>query len=245
MRSDLVNGRLQAGTLAAIECCYGAELYDPAAAGGKLSLCNTYLFGGAAGFFGSSNIAYGPASGQGSADIITQRFLIHALQGVTLGQAALEARHEFIGNNSPLDVYDLKTAVQFNLLGDPSLQPVNAPAARVAIRAMALQQRLVARGRVLEASTGAAYQSDDVQPSDETRATLTRLATQAGLINPDLTSYAVRGGPLYQEGMAGQGGPITFHAISGLPPSGFQAMVAFLATEQDQQIINLEEIHAH
>ena len=115
---------LAKGTVAAMECCYGAELYDPALAAGQPGICNTYLGLGAHGYFGSSTIAYGPASGNGQADLICQFFLQHVLSGASTGEAALRARIDFIALLSVADPTDLKTIAQFNLMGDPSLHPV-------------------------------------------------------------------------------------------------------------------------
>lgn len=114
------------GTVVAAECCYGAELYDPLKTGGRLGICNTYLSKKAYGFLGSSTIAYGPAQGNGSADLICQYFLKHILAGASLGRAVLLARQEFARQAGGLDPIDLKTLVQFNLMGDPSIQPVEA-----------------------------------------------------------------------------------------------------------------------
>ena len=112
------------GTVVAAECCYGTELYDPAIALGKFSVCNTYLANGAYGFLGSSTVAYSEASVNDFADLICKYFLNHLLAGATLGEALLEARREYIAINSPLSDKDLKTLAQFTLLGDPSLRPV-------------------------------------------------------------------------------------------------------------------------
>src|SRR5262249_53758418 len=79
---------------------------------------------GAHGFFGSTNIAYGPSEGQGQADLICQYFIESVLKGASLGRATLEARQRFVAQFSHVDPSDLKTAVQFLLLGDPSLQPI-------------------------------------------------------------------------------------------------------------------------
>ena len=64
--ASYLGGRVAEGSVVAAECCYGAELYDPNLSGGQQAICNTYLAGGAYGFFGSSTIAYGPSSGWGS-----------------------------------------------------------------------------------------------------------------------------------------------------------------------------------
>jgi hypothetical protein len=121
-----LEGRISAGTVVAAECCYGAELYDPNnEAAHKLSIANTYLKNKAIAYTGSSTIAYGPSTGNGLADLITQYFIKNVINGSSTGRALLEARQKFLTNSGPhLDPYELKTLGQFYLLGDPSIQVV-------------------------------------------------------------------------------------------------------------------------
>ena len=121
-----LNG-LVAGTVASVECCYGAELFDPSLNGGQPGICNTYLALGASAFWGSSNIAYGPASGNGQADLICQFFQKHILRGSSTGEAGLKARLDYIRQLSVASPADLKTLGQFHLMGDPSIFPVQLP----------------------------------------------------------------------------------------------------------------------
>jgi hypothetical protein len=133
-----VDGKLGKGTIAAAECCYGGELYGLSPTRPVVGLCNTYLANEAYGFFASTSIAYGPAEGNGQADLICQYFLLSVLEGASLGRAALEARQRFVRTSSPPDPFDLKTLAQFNLYGDPSLTPVErTPAFVVAAHALA------------------------------------------------------------------------------------------------------------
>lgn len=123
-----VAGKIAEGTVAAVECCYGGELYDPTLLASKQpGMCNTYLAGRSYGYLGSSTIAYGPAEGNGSADLLCQYFLRRVLAGASLGRAALEARQEFALAGPDLDPFDLKTLAQFSLFGDPSIHPVAVP----------------------------------------------------------------------------------------------------------------------
>jgi Peptidase family C25 len=126
MESNDLQHKISIGTIVAAECCYGAELYNPEDEGNRnLSIANTYFKNKAIAFVGSSNIAYGPASGQGLADLITQYFIKNILAGASTGRAFLEARQRFLSVSGPdLDPYELKTLGQFYLLGDPSLHPV-------------------------------------------------------------------------------------------------------------------------
>lgn len=117
-------GKVSAGTIVAAECCYGAQLYHPGDSGGQPGIALAYLADGAAAVFGSTTIAYGPSEGNGSADLICQYFVQQVLGGASLGRAVLEARQKFAGARTHLDPFDLKTLMQFYLLGDPSAQPV-------------------------------------------------------------------------------------------------------------------------
>src|SRR5208337_1942045 len=128
--ANYVNGKISSGTLAVAECCYGGELYDPAACQtqpGQAGICNTYLANSAWGFFASTTIAYGPSDGNAQADLICQYFLQKVLAGASLGRAALEARQQFVSAASPPDPSDIKTLAQFNLYGDPSITPIETP----------------------------------------------------------------------------------------------------------------------
>ncbi len=122
-----MTGKVAEGTVMAVECCYGAELYDPAlpTAGGQMGICNTYLAGKAYAYFGSSNIAYGPATSNDQADLICQYFLRETLAGASVGRACLQARLQYVRNkNGVLTPTDLKTLGQFGLMADPSVAPV-------------------------------------------------------------------------------------------------------------------------
>ena len=121
-----IDSKISTGTIAAAECCYGAQLFDPGDVGSVKPICNTYLANGAVAFLGSSTIAYGPSSGNDQADLLTQYFMGNMIwNGASSGRALLDSRHKYILNHGPdLSPTDLKTIAQFNLLGDPSIHPV-------------------------------------------------------------------------------------------------------------------------
>lgn len=126
----LQQGTISTGTVVSAECCYGAQLYNPTYASYP-GICSTYLDRGAYGFFGSTTIAYGPPSGNSSADLICQYFLQYVRQGASLGRAVLAARQKFIGGSPAIGPHVLKTVAQFYLLGDPSIHPVSAPLSEI------------------------------------------------------------------------------------------------------------------
>jgi len=125
MRSTGLAG-LTPGTAAAFECCYGAELYDPQAAQGVMSIANRYLEKKACGVCASTTIAYGPPDSNAQADLMCRYFMLKVLSGASTGMAMLEARQEFIRTVGTLSPVDLKTLGQYVLLGDPSLQAFRA-----------------------------------------------------------------------------------------------------------------------
>lgn len=120
--------KIAEGAVMASECCYGAQLYSPWDTENQAGIAYTYLGEGAYGVFGSSTIAYGPYSGNDSADLITQMFLAQVLHGASLGRAALESWQGFAGKWSHLNPEHLKTLAQFYLLGDPSIHAVKMTA---------------------------------------------------------------------------------------------------------------------
>ncbi len=176
LAADRVEGRLARGTVASVECCYGAQLYDPEAAGTPTAgLANAYLDAGAYGFFGSTTIAYGPAAGNAYADVLCRFVLERILAGASLGRAALEARQRFAAGAAELDPVDLKTLAQFVLLGDPSIHPVAPPPAPtgaadslpVATPGSARterRRRLLVHGRRIQATQAAAVPTVAVPP---------------------------------------------------------------------------------
>ena len=101
------------GTVAAIECCYGAQLYDSVKLGIDMPICQSYLRQGAYGYFGSTTIAYGPADDNSAADLVCQYFLLSLLDGASVGRAALVARQQFVERTGQMDPIDLKTLAQF------------------------------------------------------------------------------------------------------------------------------------
>ena len=141
-----INGKITAGTVVAVECCFGGQLWDPVDADGGVPMPIAYLQDGAWGFFGSTNTAYGPSEGNGSADLICQYFLQQVLLGASQGRAALEARLKFAAGKTHLDPFDLKTLAQFYLLGDPSVQPV-APSSHALAKTAAFRKAFSATNK--------------------------------------------------------------------------------------------------
>lgn len=176
-----------AGTVAAFECCFGAELYDPQGLP-AMSIANAYLAKGAAGLVAATNIAYGPADDNGNADIICQLFIEQLLRGASLGRAMLEARLAYVRQQSVVDPYDEKTLAQFVLLGDPSRHPfvefavpgaTVSPAAKSAVHAARLQRRvrLMTAGERLSRETAYTVPAKSPQKA----AAVLRRASMAGM----------------------------------------------------------------
>jgi len=210
--ASYVDGKLAEGTVAAIECCYGAQLYDPVQTNGQAGIGNTYLGNKAYGYFGSSTIAYGPAAGNGSADLICQYFLRRVVAGASLGRAALEARQEFAGGAPELDPVDLKTRAQFSLRGDPSIHLVAvdsphtsvakpkglavakalmAQAADAAVARADRRRQLLARGLRIGAMQAFATKLAKPKLARSVTASLEKMAADAGIASPKILSFKI------------------------------------------------------
>jgi Peptidase family C25 len=201
-------GEIIEGTVAAVECCYGAELYDAITLGIDLPICQSYLKQGAYGYLGSTTIAYGPKAGNGSADLICQYFLQHVLEGASLGRATLLAQQQFVANAAQMDPIDLKTLAQFYLLGDPSIHPIEVPRADVLPKGQATgatERFFRAERRIKMTMTGqflakskptASKRAKSSQLSVQGKSALANIAKASGL-SPKLafTAFVVRGAP--------------------------------------------------
>jgi hypothetical protein len=205
LSSKTITGRIKNGTVAAVECCYGAELYDSVTLSLPLPICQHYLRQGAYGYFGSSTIAYGPAEENGAADLITQYFLLAIMEGASLGRAALLARQRFVQQTNELDPVDLKTLGQFNLFGDPSIHPATVPSATAVPKGVNLDEsrrqerrerraKLRSVGELLEQTKPtASRKAGKVRKSPTVRRALANIARAAGIgRSKQFTAYDVK-----------------------------------------------------
>ena len=185
-----------------MECCYGAELYDWIGLGLSTPICQTYMAQKAYGYFGSTTIAYGPAEGNGAADLITQYFLLEVQAGHSIGLAALKAQQRYVEQADELDPIDLKTLAQFYLLGDPSVQPVKIASvtrtptgiAAVAKRSVRAARRANTEriGELLRESTPTASHPVSTTPSANVRRQLNQIAREVGVAPAmQFTTFAV------------------------------------------------------
>jgi len=169
MDSRKLNG-VGAGSVGAFECCYGAQLYDPKGLP-AMSVANAYLRKRAAAIVASTTIAYGLEETNANADVLCQVFVEQVLRGASSGRAFLEARLEYVRQQSVADAYDEKTLAQFVLLGDPSLHPFPAsPAAggkRGGTKAAAAEHaaRLQRRVRLMKAGAQLSHETAYTVPS--------------------------------------------------------------------------------
>ena len=204
-----IDGKIKEGTVASVECCYGAQLYDPApVADQQIGIANTYMANRASGFFGSTTIAYGPADGNGAADLLCQYFLQRVLGGASLGRAALEARQQFAQGTASLDPVDLKTLAQMNLLGDPSIHPVVKSTPHVVVSAKVMRgmtqdtanagaaradrrRQLFTRGLSIAQTQSVAHFDVKVKPGAAVVKRLQQLASELKLSEAEILSYRI------------------------------------------------------
>jgi hypothetical protein len=204
LTSNAIAKSIKAGTVASVECCYGAEIYDSITLSLPLPICQRYLMQGAYGYFGSSTIAYGPAEGNGAADLITQYFLLAIFEGASLGRATLLARQRFVQQTAELDPIDLKTLGQFNLLGDPSIHPARIASATSVPKGVDTDQskrrerrerrsKLRAVGEMLqETKPTASRRAGKVRKSVAVQKALANIAREAGIGRKEFTAFDVQ-----------------------------------------------------
>lgn len=142
LRPDQVGQALAPGGLLLTEACYGAELAGRTPAS---SILLRALSEGALACIGATVNAYGSSQPPlVAADLLFKHMLAHLAHGAPLGEALHHARHEFAQEmyrrQGYLDDVDVKTLIEFVLLGDPwaaledarAAGPVTWPAAKVA-----------------------------------------------------------------------------------------------------------------
>jgi hypothetical protein len=262
--SPKLPGKITEGTVVAAECCYGAQLYDQRKPQyprdtNVPGIAVTYLDQGAYGFFGSTTIAYGPSEGNGQADLICQYFVSAVRDGASLGRAALEARHRFAGQLSHLDPSDLKTLAQFYLLGDPSIQPVDAPKhalSRTSAFRRAFHGRSVSTGargfrreRASRTGTNLARSLGAVQPSRSVppvavRRVLTALASESGLQTWTIAAYRVMRGARHREEMIPRRRIFVLSGAVGGTFADGGRLVSIIATTERGKIVHLRRVHS-
>ena len=258
--------KIMNGTVVAVECCYGAQLYDPADADMEPGICSTYLRDGAYGFFGSSTIAYGPSEGNGQADLICQYFIDEVLDGASLGEATLKARHRFVQAYTHLDPTDLKTMVQFYLLGDPSVHAVgSAPHALSMVKAFRQafrghqnvkgtrrlrRERAARTGTNLWKSLGKLQSSNATVPPEVAKI-LESVAAESGIEAFGFRSFAVA----YRAEAMGRAmkrfapgrGERKLYMLVGKRAGAKEApgrVVAIVATVQNGELIHMRRLHS-
>jgi hypothetical protein len=131
---EQIDGRLCWGTVAAVSCCYGADLYAPLGDGSStryMPMCNAFLANGAIGYFGSTGSSHGGRFHPKEADLLVREFVRTWLQGGSLGEASRHSILQLISSSSGLDPARVrKNAWQFILLGDPTARPNRSGASR-------------------------------------------------------------------------------------------------------------------
>ena len=262
LTTEAIHGKVKEGTVAAVECCYGAELYDALTLGIDMPICQSYLAQGTYGYLGSTTIAYGPADFNGLADIICQQFLLNIFSGASLGRAALMARQQFVADTGQMDPFDLKTLAQFYLLGDPSVHPVNAPELAVlpkGVKANNMEQfsraerrvKLQETGNFLKKTKPIASTAATTKISGSTKSSLNRIARESGMGDVKIfRSFKVKTPVAAKMQKAKHTGiPTRYHIALSCPNENhdhnIHCAVALVAKELDGQIVGYRIYHQH
>ncbi len=256
MTSTQVTAKAIKGTVVAAECCYGAQLYDPALADVDGPICMAYLGGGALAFMGSTNIAYGPSDSNGQADLITQYFMQHVTSGASLGRGFLQARQRFITNSKMTDPTNLKTLAQFILLGDPSTTLCTAPKRYSATQGIATTDKAAddrsqrkARRMVL-ASTGISIAGAKAVPAGKgkapaaTKKRVLAIARERGFRRVTETIFAIRESPNFATSKRAKATTESVMVVSNKKkaPKGIIVIRHLVAHIVDKGIASIEEV---
>lgn len=254
-------GQVTEGAVAAVECCYGAELYDSVTLSINMPICQSYLEQGACAYFGSTTIAYGPADTNGAADLICQHFLLNVLDGASVGRAALLARQQFVDGVAQMDPIDLKTLSQFCLLGDPSVHPVRPAAAAGVPKGLSESEaerffRAERRAKLQQAGAflrktkpTAARREVKAAIAPKVRTALSNIAVQAGLRRAQPFGAFGVTRPAGAGASAGKASatPTRYHVAVGLPegaaPDARMLLVAVVAKELSGRIVGYRIYH--
>ena len=222
-------------------------------------IANTYLKSGAYGYLGSTTIAYGPAKGNGSADLICQYFLKSVCDGASLGRAALEAQQKFASQSAELDPIDLKTLAQFVLLGDPSIHPVKSASSgmpktlktRGLVDERAERRRALLSKGVMIAHNQPVTRRVDVKSTPKLQSSLLKLASTQ-MSNPKLMTFEVdrRNSGLrsaFMKGRMGEKSPTSVHVVIGRAKEqpadvNIRPVVAIVAKTVDSKIVSVREL---
>jgi len=250
------------GTVASVECCYGADLYNSVILGKDVPICQSYLAQGAYGYFGSTTIAYGmdgkssPTMAQ--ADLLCQLFMSNVLEGASIGRAALTARQQFAEQCQQTDPIDLKTLAQFCLLGDPSVHPIIAsfskdhPGRREkhmvdCFRRRERRAKLKVTGDFLKQTKPTASKADKrARMSSVVQAKLAQIARQEGLPGEKkFTAYRVKNARRTAGGkVEAASAPTRYYlAISKIGPAKRKRRVAVIAKELHGHIVGHRVYH--
>lgn len=263
LNTKSLKGRIKTGTIASVECCFGAELYNSFMVDEDIPICQTYLRQGAYGYFGSTTISYGPADANGAADLICQYFLRNILGGASTGRAALMARQQFVAKVHQMDAMDLKTLAQFCLFGDPSIHPIlevkskalpkngSAAAADRFLRSE-IRAKLKETGEFLRKSKPtASKQATRQSSSPKEKAVLAKIAAEGGLKGKQtFVAYQVKGAPPPRKAKKGMknvaSAPSRYFLTIGVPSARKDKLgpkVAIVAKEVQGKIVDYRIYH--
>jgi hypothetical protein len=157
MTSATLGPRLKRSTVVAAMCCYGAQIFSPkdrhAKKRGQWPMASTYLRKGALGFVGSTMMAWVGRSEMGPADWLVAAYLKNVLEGASIGRAFLASKQDYHSyyatGGKVIGIEDMKTLIEYVLLGDPSIHPVSSWASSACdLAVQERRQRRVARAKL-------------------------------------------------------------------------------------------------
>ena len=251
LTTDATARKIREGTVASVECCYGAELYDSVILDMDIPICQSYLRQGGYGYLGSTTIAYGPAEPpNGAADVLCACFLRNVLTGASVGRATLQARQQFVEQCDQADAMDLKTLAQFCLYGDPSITPVEIPAPMETPKGVSKElvnradrhdrrEKLRKKGEFLKQTKPTASKPmHGARMTRQVKTALGNFAVEGGLPRGQrFTAYAVKGARKSANGKTKAEADVTrYYVAVGRPRRGSPYRVVVVARERNGHV---------
>lgn len=183
-----------------------------------------------------------------------------AIEGASLGRAALAARQQFVQGTAQMDPIDLKTLAQFCLLGDPSVHPVLRNTPTTVPKGMVTSQaqrffraerraKLQETGVFLSKTKPTASQRVPVRKlSSTTKQALGNIAKQAGLESSQaFSAFAVKGVVSPSRAAKVATAPSRYFVTVGTPRDGqvdkIKRGVAVVAKESGGRIVGYRIYH--
>lgn len=250
-----IESLIEDGSIVAAECCYGAELHA------NEGICNVLLKKAIA-FLGSTTTSFGHERTPAAADLIAQYFLTNIKLGLSTGLALLNARIDYISMTS-LDRHrvsgesintlkDLKTVAQFNLFGDPSLQPIPLPQNQNEevgqLFLKSIGNRLFLEGTTLLDRIGVIEEETPISIPPDIMLEFDKIESEIGMFDIDRKSFLVSGNSTYltnKSAFVGNEEEKIYMSVGKIKgPENFSNVIILEILKINDEIVSINRLHS-